>query len=470
MRTRDTFDVGCSTAAVLADAIAVFGGFMLAFWIRFDSGWGWIPLPPADPSRVQYVYGAAMAALLFLLVFRALGLYVRPQLGTFSDHVPRLIRSTALGMLIAVAFWFAIRTAAPFSRIMSGLSFFTITALVLVERFALFQYERHLAKHREEINRVIVIGTDSVAARIKLALKKEPRLRSRVTGFLRTSVAEPDPAIPADLIRGSLEDLDGLIEKGEVDQVILADTSLPHERMVQIILQCERALVSFLLVPDLFGVLTSKVDMRHVADIPLLGVSKWPLDYFWNRVAKRAEDVLGSLIGLVLSVPVVVVAAPLIKRSSPGPVFFRQDRCGEGGRTFAIYKLRTMPVQAENETGPVWATEDDPRRTPVGAFLRRHNLDELPQFWNVLRGEMSLVGPRPERPHFVEQFKEDISRYMWRHVSKPGMTGWAQVNGLRGNTSIRERIKYDLFYLENWSLSFDFKILTKTFFARKNAY
>jgi len=145
-------------------------------------------------------------------------------------------------------------------------------------------------------------------------------------------------------------------------------------------------------------------------------------------------------------------------------------RCGEGGREFTIYKLRTMTEDAEDDTGPIWALPDDPRRTQIGAFLRRHNLDELPQFWNVLKGDMSLVGPRPERPHFVEQFKEDISRYMWRHASKPGMTGWAQVNGLRGNTSISERIKYDLYYLENWSLAFDFKIIVRTFFSRENAY
>ena len=160
----------------------------------------------------------------------------------------------------------------------------------------------------------------------------------------------------------------------------------------------------------------------------------------------------------------------MIRRTSPGPAFYTQERCGENGRPFTIYKLRSMRADAEAETGPVWATEDDPRRTAFGSFVRRYNVDELPQLWNVLRGDMSLVGPRPERPHFVEKFKEDISRYMWRHVSKPGMTGWAQINGLRGNTSIEERIKYDLYYLENWSLAFDFKILVRTFFARHNAY
>jgi exopolysaccharide biosynthesis polyprenyl glycosylphosphotransferase len=210
--------------------------------------------------------------------------------------------------------------------------------------------------------------------------------------------------------------------------------------------------------------------MQSIDDIPLLGVSRWPLDHFWNRMIKRAEDIICSAAGIALLSPVVLFIALLIKRDSPGPVFFLQDRCGERGRIFKLYKFRTMYVNAEAYTGPVMAVENDPRRTRVGAFLRRYNFDELPQLWNVLKGEMSLVGPRPERPFFVEQFKEDINRYMWRHVSKPGITGWAQVNGLRGNTDIGERIKYDLYYLEHWSLAFDFKIMLKTVFSRENAY
>jgi exopolysaccharide biosynthesis polyprenyl glycosylphosphotransferase len=240
--------------------------------------------------------------------------------------------------------------------------------------------------------------------------------------------------------------------------------------MADIILDCERAMVSFNFVPDLFRLLTITMDIQTVEGIPILGTAKWPLDYFWNRTAKRLEDIAGALVGLFISAPFIVVAALLIKRSSPGPVFYRQERCGEKGRPFTIYKLRTMAVDAEQQSGPVWTVENDPRRTAVGSVLRAYNIDELPQFWNVLKGDMSLVGPRPERPHFVEQFKEDISRYMWRHSYRPGMTGWAQVNGLRGNTSIRERSKYDLYYLENWSLALDFKILARTLFTRTNAY
>ena len=240
--------------------------------------------------------------------------------------------------------------------------------------------------------------------------------------------------------------------------------------ILEVILLCEKNLITFNMVPDLFRIMTSSMDVQSLEDIPLLGVSRWPLDLFWNRALKRCEDVLGAAVGLVLASPVIAASALFVKLSSPGPVFYRQERCGEHGRPFTLLKLRTMRTDAEKDTGPVFTAENDPRATRVGAFLRRWNLDELPQLWNVLRGDMSLVGPRPERPHFVEQFKEDIGRYMWRHVSKPGITGWAQVNGLRGNTSIDERIRYDLYYLENWSLAFDLKILLRTVFAHENAY
>ena len=235
-------------------------------------------------------------------------------------------------------------------------------------------------------------------------------------------------------------------------------------------MECERRLADFHMVPDMFSLLTSRVDVQTLDGIPLLGVSRWPLDFFWNRAVKRLADLAGSLVGLLLFAPVMALAALAIRLTSPGPVFYMQERCGEKGQVFRIWKLRTMKVDAESESGPVWTVENDPRRTRVGGFLRRWNIDELPQFWNVLAGDMSLVGPRPERPHFVEQFKEDIQRYMQRHAHKPGMTGWAQVNGLRGNTSIHDRIKYDLFYLENWSLALDFKIILRTLVSTRNAY
>jgi exopolysaccharide biosynthesis polyprenyl glycosylphosphotransferase len=469
MRSRDAFDVMCSAVAVVADAAAIFAGFMMAVWIRFDSGW--IPVTKGHPPRAMYVYAAGVVTILFLFIFRTLELYSRPQFGHFADRIPRLVRACGLGTLLATALAFIIQTDPPFSRVATLIAMATVSFLVLVERNILFQLERHWAKHEAPKRKVLVLGTGSLAARLKNALEGEPRRRAHIEAFLRTDGEAPDPAIPPELLRGTASDLPCLLAAGDIDEVILANVSaLSHEAMVEIILQCERSMADFRMVPDMFRLLTTKVDIQTVDEIPLIGVGKWPLDYFWNRLLKRAEDIVGSVVGLVLSAPAIAAAACVIRRDSPGPVFFRQERCGEKGRTFMLYKLRTMGEDAEATSGPVWATENDPRRTRVGSFLRRHNLDEMPQFWNVLKGDMSLVGPRPERPHFVEQFKDDISRYMWRHVSKPGMTGWAQVNGLRGNTDLKDRIEHDLYYLENWSLSFDFKILVRTFLRQKNAY
>lgn len=469
MRVRDTMDALSSGLAVAADALAIGGGFLAAIWLRFNSG-----LIPVDswPPNLYFLYGwgAAVATIIFLFIFRSLGLYIRPQSGSFSSRIPRIIRAIGISLLLTTALAFAFRTEPPISRLTIGLSFGTILTLVLIERAFLFRLEINMARRGLQNKRILIVGTDSVAAHLKRGLESDPRLRSKVVGFIKTGPGENDPSLPGYLIRGELQDLDAILDTHPADQIILSDSNIGHQRVLEIILACERNLITFNMVPDMFRIMTGSMDMQTIDDIPLLGVSRWPLDYFWNRLLKRLEDVCGSFLGLLLIAPFLAIMAILVKRSSPGPVFYKQKRCGENGRQFSIYKLRTMHADAEKNTGPVWTAENDPRRTRIGSFLRRTNIDELPQLWNVLRGDMSLVGPRPERPHFVEKFKDDIDRYMWRHVSKPGMTGWAQVNGLRGNTSIEERIKYDLYYLENWSLSFDFKILIRTFSANKNAY
>ncbi len=470
MRRRDTRDVAAALIAAAADAGAVFGGILVATWIRFDAGW--IPLlHPVPESRDFYVLGAAVVALIFVLIFRSLGLYERPQTGPFSARVPRLVRGVLLGMLVAMAIGFSVRTEPPFARLVVGLALPAILLFVLVERALLFRAEIAIARRTRSFDRVLVIGADATAGRLRRAMEREPRLRARVLGFLATRPDSPRaPAIAEGEVLGTLADLEPLLKRERVDQVILADPGVTHAERVEVMLACDRHLAAFRMVPDLFRILTAAVEVDTLEGIPLLGLGRWPLDVFWNRLLKRIEDVAGALVGLLLAAPVLAWAAVRIKRESPGPVFFRQVRCGEGGHQFTLYKLRTMRVDAEEQSGPVWTVEDDPRCTRIGARLRRWNLDELPQFWNVLRGDMSLVGPRPERPFFVEKFREGIGRYMWRHQCRPGMTGWAQVNGLRGNTDIEERIRHDLYYLENWSLTFDFKILLKTLFTRQNAY
>lgn len=471
MKQRDTFDVIASIWAVITDAIAIFAGFMLATWIRFDSGW--ISVKFGEPVNLYVIYaqGALVATVLCLIVFKVLGLFVRPQMGSFANKIPRLVRATGIGILATIVLAFAVRNRIfDYSSGVLIISFITVSLLLVIGRYIMFRIEWNMSRHSNDTNQVLIIGTDSVAAHLQRTLKKEVMLRARVTGFMRTDASEPDKEIQPEKIMGKIEDIEVFVEKNPVDQIILTDSSLGHKRIVDLIMLCDRNMITFNMVPDLFRIMTSSMDMQSLNDIPLLGMSKWPLDLFWNRALKRAEDIAGAIAGIVIAIPVIGIASVFVKRSSPGPVFYRQERCGENGEVFNLYKLRTMPVDAEKESGPVWTVENDPRRTRIGAFLRQYNLDELPQLWNVLVGDMSLVGPRPERPHFVEKFKEDVGRYMWRHVSKPGMTGWAQVNGLRGNTSIEERIKYDLYYLENWSLALDFKIILRTIFARENAY
>lgn len=254
-----------------------------------------------------------------------------------------------------------------------------------------------------------------------------------------------------------------LVERENLEALILALPAEHHRKVLEASWQVEGREVDLKFVPDFYELMATKVGLSDLDGIPVLGLREFPLQG-WNRIFKRGFDLIFSFTGLVLLSPMILMLALLVKLTSVGRVLYKQNRIGQDGRTFTIYKFRSMRQEAEAETGPIWASEDDPRQTRLGRFLRHSNLDELPQLWNVLKGEMSLVGPRPERPTFVENFREVIPRYFERHQVKSGITGWAQVNGLRGNTPISERTRYDLYYVENWSLGFDLWILFLTLF------
>jgi exopolysaccharide biosynthesis polyprenyl glycosylphosphotransferase len=271
---------------------------------------------------------------------------------------------------------------------------------------------------------------------------------------------------------GRIGALPALIDEHSIDEVIIALPEASHEEILTIISLCEPGKVNIKVYPDVFQIIAAQVSIGDLGGLPLLTVRDIALRG-WRLTLKRAVDLLGSAVGLILLSPLMVLVAALIKLDSRGPVFYGQVRMGLDAKPFWTIKFRSMRADAEAETGPVWAIKDDPRRTRLGTLIRHFSIDELPQLINVLVGEMSLVGPRPERPVFVEQFKQSIPRYMDRHREKAGLTGWAQVNGLRGDTSISERTKYDLWYIENWSLLLDFKIILKTIFntfTSKNAY
>lgn len=228
-------------------------------------------------------------------------------------------------------------------------------------------------------------------------------------------------------------------------------------------------MIQFKLAPSVFRIFVSGLALETIAGMPVLGVNRLPLDSTLNVLAKRMLDIVGALVGLMISMPLIAIFGTVVYLESPGPVFYRQRRWGMNGVSFDIIKIRSMKLNAES-SGAQWCIQDDPRRLRVGAFMRRWNIDEVPQFWNVLKGEMSLVGPRPERPELISDFKHQVPHYNARHAAKPGMTGWAQVKGLRGDTDLAERIKCDLWYLENWSLLLDLQIMFLTFVNRKNAY
>ena len=255
-----------------------------------------------------------------------------------------------------------------------------------------------------------------------------------------------------------------------VDLVMVASVDPTEGGLFDLVNRCEKEMVHLQIVPSGFQVFLSGLHVETTGGVPVLGISRLPLDSFWNQLLKRSIDLLGATVGLILSAPLIAGFGLLVYLESPGPIFYRQKRLGRGGEPFDIIKIRTMHVDAEAAGNIGWSRKEDSRRLRIGSFLRACNLDETPQFWNVLKGEMSLVGPRPERPELIQTFKEEIPHYNARHSSKPGITGWAQVNGFRGDTDLVERIKCDLYYIENWNLLMDFQILLMTFFRRSNAY
>jgi Undecaprenyl-phosphate glucose phosphotransferase len=293
----------------------------------------------------------------------------------------------------------------------------------------------------------------------------------KVVGFIDDRAAGDHIGYRGLPLLGKLSDVDEVIKRENVDHVYVALPLEEHVKMLGIVEATNREGVDIHVVPDLLQFIALRARLENLDGVPIISLNDVPLRGF-NSVLKRAIDFTLSAAGLlVMSIPFAALAA-LVKFTSNGPVFYRQERMGLDGKAFDVYKFRSMYQGAEDETGPIWARDDDPRCTPVGRWMRRLDLDELPQLWNVVRGDMSIVGPRPERPYFVEQFKHRIPQYMLRHKVKAGITGWAQVNGWRGNTSLEKRIEYDLYYIENWSVALDLKIMWLTVLRglQKHAY
>jgi Undecaprenyl-phosphate glucose phosphotransferase len=311
------------------------------------------------------------------------------------------------------------------------------------------------------LKRVLIAGAGDLGRIVADKVLEHRELGFKIVGFLDDRAGGDHIGYRGIPLLGTLNEADDIVKREDVAHLYVALPLEEHVKMLGLIEATNRQGVDIHVVPDLLQFIALRARLENLDGVPIISLNDVPLRGF-NSVLKRATDVAISSVALLFLSPFFALVAMLIKRSSPGPVFYTQERMGLDGKAFNVYKFRSMHQDAEQETGPVWARDDDPRATRVGRLLRRTDIDELPQFWNVLRGDMSIVGPRPERPYFVEQFKHRIPQYMLRHKVKSGITGWAQVNGWRGNTSIEKRIEYDLYYIENWSVGLDIKIMWLT--------
>ena len=450
------------------DLAATVASWLGAYLLRFD--FGLIPIYRPVPDFTTCLDSLPLVAILSLVSYRLGGLYEVHRLRRFREEVIAVGKGVGLAVLLVMATTFA-RQAHYESRLamvlFAGLSFVS----VLSARRLTWSAVGRLRARGYNQSHALIVGSGRLARRTARALEAASWMGIRTVAYV-----DDDPGrCPADKpVVGPLHDLHHLVEEHHIEHVFIA---LPMNRYAD--------------ARRVFDALAqTTVDVRLVADVPALSAVTFTTSYLHgmtfiglregpyfglNLVVKRAMDVALSAVALVLLAPVMAAVAAVVRLTSPGPVLYRQERCSLNGRPFQMLKFRTMAVNAEAATGPVWTATNDPRRTRLGTILRMTNLDELPQLFNVLRGEMSLVGPRPERPVFIDQFRQTIPNYMTRHAVKCGMTGWAQVNGWRGNSSLRKRVQYDLYYITHWNPAFDLRIMALTawrmvFGRQRNAY
>jgi Undecaprenyl-phosphate glucose phosphotransferase len=454
---------------VLSDAALAAGAFLLAYFIRFESGL--IPVWEGVPPFEEYLFLAPFLAVLVPASFHIQGLYRLRRGRSRVDDFFAVFVGTIFAMVAGVSGTLYYATyylpaglregAFEVSRLVWALFMLLNVVLAYASREVVREALERRWKAGIGLKRVLIAGAGDLGRMVADKLLQHREMGFKVAGFLDDRAGGDHIGYRGLPLLGRLEDADEVIKSEGIDHVYVALPLEEHVKMLGLLEVTNRENVEVHVVPDLLQFIALRARLENLDGVPIISLNDVPLRGF-NSVLKRAIDVAISGAALAaLAVPVLLIALA-IKRTSKGPVFYTQERMGLDGKAFHVYKFRSMYLGAEDDTGPIWARDNDPRCTPVGRWLRRFDLDELPQLWNVLRGDMSIVGPRPERPYFVEQFKHRIPQYMLRHKVKAGITGWAQVNGWRGNTSLEKRIEYDLYYIENWSVGLDIKIMWLT--------
>ena len=457
---------------VILDAIVIIISYGLAWLLMIN---GFVPTR-GDPLRSEFYLMALLIVIpVYLLLYAVFQLYTPKRVQGRRLEFANICKANAIGLLMFTLvlylisknpFWY------NFSRPMV-LYFFVINiVLETVERNLIRLLLRSMRARGYNLKHILLVGYSRAAEGYIDRVKQNPEWGYHIAGILddQKALGEEYKGIR---VLGKIQDLQSILDMNVLDEIAITLSIDQFSNLGAIVAVCEKSGVHTKFIPDYNNIIPTRPYMEDLLGLPVIHIRHVPLTNGLNKFMKRTVDIFGAIVAIILFSPVMLVTAILVKVTSPGPVIFCQERVGLHNRPFKMYKFRSMEVQAPSDEKSKWTTPHDPRVTPVGRFIRKTSIDEMPQFFNVLKGDMSLVGPRPERPFFVEKFKEEIPRYMVKHQVRPGLTGWAQVNGYRGDTSITKRIECDLYYIENWTLGLDFKILFLTIFKgfiNKNAY
>ena len=454
---------------IVIDIIVILFSLVLAYYVRFKTTlFG--PLGGSLPFMHYFIFTILCIIPTYLLLYYFFGLY-KPfrNKSSILSGAEDIIKSDILAFIILVAILFIINQP-NFSRIMLLLLSLFGMVFAIIERALVVLVLRFMRVNNHNLKHMLIIGDNELAFTFARKINSKTYLGYNIAGFLGRS-EHLGKTFEGTKFIGTFKDLPDVLKTHKFDRVVIAIPLKYYYHLNEIVDACEEEGIKAEIIPDYYKYLPAKPSVDMLDDLPIINIRYVPLDDAFNKFKKTIEDYFVAIVAIIITSPIMLLTAIAIKIESPGPVIFKQERIGYNGKPFMMYKFRSMKVQDEDEEKSQWTTEDDPRKTRVGTFIRKMSIDELPQFFNVLKREMSVVGPRPERPYFVEQFKKEIPKYMVKHQVRPGLTGLAQVNGYRGNTSIDKRIEYDIRYVENWSLVLDIQIMFKTVFKRnKNAY
>jgi len=443
---------------IISDSLVILSSWISAYYIRFHSGW--ISSASGIPPLDQYLSLLIPIWFLSLINFKIVGLY-EPLRGKspWVDYY-NIIKANTISVLILSALLFFYREES-YSRIVITIFWLTATIFLVASHMLIRNLLMAFRRKGKNLRYVLIAGAGELGREVGKRIDLHPEMGFKVIGFLTTEENKVETLINGYPVVGLLDDVSRHIKDHQVDKLFIALSMKCQSHFEKILVNLGEESVDIKVVPDLLRYMNLSGGVDDFDGLPIVNLTESPL-YGWNLVFKRATDIVISALAIGITSPLMILIAFMVKLESRGPIFFVQERVGLDRRTFKMYKFRSMGVGAESHSGPVWAKENDGRRTRLGILLRKTSLDELPQFFNVLVGDMSLVGPRPERPVFVEDFKKSVPHYMLRLKMKAGITGWAQVNGWRGNTSLEKRIEHDLYYIKHWSLFFDIRILIKT--------